>query len=193
MASSIARTATLFRKLLGGRRITYRDIEREENVNRRTALRWIAEARRVFADGLREGTRNSGEKEFWLDATGNNWFRGFKYQPPTAAEMAALDAGVQALARERAPHERDRLIALRSKLHGALEAFARACRTDTDVQAITDAFGTASRPGPHVPVDEEVTAPLREALLKQRKVAFRYHDKEAQETRRRVRPLGLAF
>ena len=193
MASSIARTATLFRKLLSGRRITYRDLEDEESINRRTALRWIAEGRRVFGDALKEETRGAGEKEFWLDATGNKWIHGFKTQKPSAGEMAALDEVLQLLHSQNMHDQHARLTGLRSKLHGALEALKEAPRADTDIRAITDAFGIASRPGPHVPVSENVTAPLREAILKQHKVAFRYRSGTGQEKDKVVEPAGLLY
>ena len=193
MASSIARTATLFRKLLSGRRITYRELEDEESINRRTALRWIAEGRRVFGDALKEGTRGAGEKEFWLDATGNKWIHGFKTQKPSAEEMAALDEMLRFLNSQNMHDQHARLTGLRSKLHGALEALKEAPRADTDIQAITDAFGIASRPGPHVPVSENVTAPLREAILKQHKVAFRYRAGTGQEKDKVAEPAGLLY
>ena len=68
MASSIARTATLFQKLLSGRHVTYRSLEQQEDINRRTALRWIKEAKHVFGDALKEDRLDSGEKSFWLDS-----------------------------------------------------------------------------------------------------------------------------
>ena len=193
MASSIARTATLFRKLLSGRRITYRELEDEENINRRTALRWIAEGRRVFGEALRDGTRASGEKEFWLDATGNKWIHGFKTQQPSPDEMAALDEVLRLLHAQNMQDQHARLTGLRSKLHGALEALREAPRADTDIQAITDAFGIASRPGPHVPVGRNVTAPLREAILRQHRVAFRYRARTGRETEKTAAPAGLLY
>ena len=193
MASSIARTATLFRKLLSGRRITYRELEDEENINRRTALRWIAEGRRVFGEALRDGTRGSGEKEFWLDATGNKWIHGFKTQQPSPDEMAALDEVLRLLHAQNMQDQHARLTGLRSKLHGALEALREAPRADTDIQAITDAFGIASRPGPHVPVGRNVTAPLREAILRQHRVAFRYRARTGRETEKTAAPAGLLY
>ena len=193
MASSIERTATLFRKLLSGRHVTYRQLEQAEDINRRTALRWIAEARRVFGDALKEGKLDSGEKQFWLDSTENKWIRGFKTQKPTAEEMAALDAALQTLARANMSDEANLLTGLRSKLHGALEEFKLASRADTDIEAITDAFGIASRPGPHVPVSENVSAPLREAILKQRRVAFHYRAGTGHETEKTVAPAGLLY
>ena len=193
MASSIARTATLFRKLLSGRHITYRELEDEENINRRTALRWIAEARRVFGDALKDTTRGAAEKEFWLDATGNKWIHGFKTQQPSADEMAALDEVLRLLNSQNMNDQHARLTGLRSKLHGALEALKEAPRADTDIQAITDAFGIASRPGPHVPASENVTAPLREAILKQHKVAFRYRAGTGQEKDKVAEPAGLLY
>ena len=193
MASSIERTATLFRKLLSGTRITYRDLERTEDINRRTALRWIAEAKRIFGDALKEGKIDSGEKQFWLDATQNKWVRGFKTQKPSAGEMAALDAALKALERENMSDEAARLTDLRSKVHGAMEELQLASRTDTDVEAITDAFGIASRPGPHVPVKEDVTAPLRKAILTQHQVAFRYRSGAGQEKDKVAEPAGLLY
>ena len=197
MASSIERSATLFRRLLSGSRTTYRDLERTEDINRRTALRWIAEARRTFGDALKEGRLDSGEKCFWLDSTEYKWIRGFKTQQPTVEEMAALDAALQALERENMSDEVARLTDLRSKIHGAMQELQLATAADTDIQAITDGFGIASRPGPHMPVKEKVTTPLREAILKQHKVAFSYRavtgHKSGEETEKVVAPAGLLY
>ncbi|MDE2710192.1 MAG: WYL domain-containing protein [Acidobacteriota bacterium] len=189
MASSIARTATLFRKLLSGRRVTYRQLEAEENINRRTALRWIAEARRVFDDALHSATGDTGEKEFWLETRGSHWMGVFKHQPPNPEEMASLDKAIRILRREGLAHEEDQLTALRGKLHGVVERRDQAASVENDVEAITDAWGIASRPGPHIRADEDVTATLRDALLRQRKVGFRYRG----GTSKMVEPAGLLY
>ena len=189
MASSIARTATLFRKLLSGRRITYRQLEAEENINRRTALRWIAEARRVFGNALKSATGDTGEKEFWLETQGSHWMGTFKYQPPSPEEIASLDKAIRILHREGLAHEEAQLTSLRGKLHGVVERRNQATRLDNDVEAITDAWGIASRPGPHIRADEDVTATLRDALLRQRKVGFRYKG----GTNKTVEPAGLLY
>ncbi|MDE2660628.1 MAG: WYL domain-containing protein [Acidobacteriota bacterium] len=189
MASSIARTATLFRKLLSGRRVTYRQLEAEENINRRTALRWIAEARRVFDDALHSATGDTGEKEFWLETRGSHWMGVFKHQPPNPEEMASLDKAIRILRREGLAHEEDQLTALRGKLHGVVERRDQAASVENDVEAITDAWGIASRPGPHIRADEDVTATLRDALLRQRKVGFRYRG----GTSKTVEPAGLLY
>ena len=193
MASSIARTAALFRKLFSGRHITYRQLEDEENINRRTALRWIAEARRVFGDALQDETGSSGEKEFWLDTRGTHWMGVFKYQPPNPEEIAALDKAVQVLRKEGLTHEEDQLTALRGRLHGVVEKRDQAGKIDTDVEAITDAWGIASRPGPHVPVSEDVTKPLRDAIMRQRRVAFCYRAGTGHETEKTAAPAGLLY
>lgn len=187
MASSIARTATLFRKLLSGRHVTYRDLEQQENINRRTALRWIAEARRVFGDALKEERLDSGEKHFWLESEEARWIGAFKHRPPTPEEMAALDKAVQVLRKDGLSHEEKELTSLRGKLHGGLEKLEQAAKADTDTEAITDAWGIVHRPGPHVPVSDDVTVPLREAILKQRKVTFRYRAGKD----KKVEPAGL--
>lgn len=193
MASSIARTAALFQKLLSGRRITYRQLEEEEDINRRTALRWIAEAREIFGAALHGETGGSGEKEFWLDIGGSRWLSVFKNLPLTPDEMAALDKAAHALRAAGLSHEAKQVTALRGKLHGVLEKRREASKADTDIQAITDASGIASRPGPHVPVSEEVTATLRDAILKQRKVAFRYGAVQGQQKEKLAAPAGLLY
>ena len=189
MASSIARTATLFRKLLSGRRITYRQLEAEANINRRTALRWIAEARRVFNVALKSETGDTGEKEFWLETQGAHWMGTLKHQPPKPEEIASLDKAIRILRKEGLAHEEDQLTSLRGKLHGVLQRRDQATKTENDVEAITDAWGIASRPGPHIRADENVTAVLRDALLRGRKVRFRYKG-GANKT---VEPAGLLY
>lgn len=186
MASSIARTATLFRKLLSGRHVTYRDLEQQENINRRTALRWIKEAKQVFGEALQEERLDSGEKHFWLDSEAARWIGGFRHRLPTPEEMAALDKAVRVLRREGLTHEVNQLTALRSKVHGVIEKAEQAMKTDTDTDAIIDSWGIVSRPGPHIRPNENVAAPLREAILKQRKVTFRYRDRN-----KTVEPAGL--
>ena len=164
MASSIARTATLFQKLLSGRHVTYRSLEQQEDINRRTALRWIKEAKHVFGDALKEDRLDSGEKSFWLDSEAARWIGGFRHRLPTSEEMAALDKAVQVLRREGLAHEVNQLTALRSKVHGVVEKAEQAMKTDTDTEAIIDSWGIVSRPGPHIRPSENVAAPLREAI-----------------------------
>ena len=186
MASSIARTATLFQKLLSGRHVTYRSLEQQEDINRRTALRWIKEAKHVFGDALKEDRLDSGEKSFWLESEAARWIGGFRHRLPSPEEMAALDKAVQVLRREGLAHEVNQLTALRSKVHGVVEKAEQAMKTDTDTEAIVDSWGIVSRPGPHIRPSENVAAPLREAILKQRKVSFSYRDR-----RKTVEPAGL--
>ncbi len=191
MASSIARTATLFRKLLSGRRITYRDLEEQENINRRTALRWIKEAKRIFGAALQEERQATGEKQFWLDSEAARWIGGFRHRLPTPEEMAALDKAVQVLRREGLAHEVEELTALRSKVHGVVEKAEQAMKTDTDTEAILDSWGIVSRPGPHRRPSENVAAPLRDAILKQRRITFTYRTRSGGETAKTAAPAGL--
>ena len=192
MAGAITRAGLLFRKLLSGRRITYTDLEQEADINRRTALRWIAEAKRIFGDLLRESRGKTGEKAFWLDSSAR-WIRGFQRHPPTSEEMAAVDVALQLLKKHEVQSHHDQLTALRSRLHGALEQFEVAWKTENDTEAITDAFGIASRPGPHIPVPDAVTDPLRKAVLMQRKVAFRYRNQAGRASEKKAAPAGLLY
>jgi len=113
----------------------------------------------------------------------------FKHQPPNPEEMASLDKAIRMLRREGLAHEEDQLTALRGKLHGVVERRDQAASVENDVEAITDAWGIASRPGPHIRADEDVTATLRDALLRQRKVGFRYRG----GTSKTVEPAGLLY
>lgn len=192
MAGAITRAGLLFRKLLSGRRITYTNLEQEAGINRRTALRWIAEARQIFGDLLQESRSETGEKAFWLEA-GARWVRGFQRQPPTSEEMAAVDVALQLLQKNEVRSHYEQLTSLRSKLHAALEKFEVARKTETETEAITDAFGIASRPGPHIPVSDAVIDPLRRAILMHRKVAFHYRNQAGRASEQRAAPAGLLY
>lgn len=192
MAGAIARTALLFRRLLSGRPVTYARLMEETGINRRTALRWIDEARQEFPEELKERVLDNGEKEFWLDAQ-QFWMRGFQHQPPNSEEVAALDVALRVLRSEKIEAERAHLTALRSKLHQALEKLEVAPKTENDAEAISESLGVAVRPGPRIKVPEKVTDALREALLQQRKVAFRYENKHGQRSEKRVAPAGVLY
>ena len=193
MASSIARTAKLFQKLLSGRYITYHDLQVEENINKRTALRRIAEAREVFGPALADDYGDNGRKRFWLKTDVSGWLGHFKNLSITPEEMATMDKAAQLLRREGLSHEGHLVESLRAKLHGVLEKKKEALKTDTDTQAITDAWGIATRPGPYLPVKEEITERLRKALLWQRRVQFRYRTERGRESVRQVSPAGLLY
>ena len=193
MAGAITRAGILFRKLLSGKPVTYTQLQREAAITRRTALRWIGEAKDIFGDLLQESRLpETGEKKFWLDSR-VQWVRGLQRQPPTGDEMAAVDVALRLFQKYGMRSHHDQLTGLRGRLHGALERLERAHRTDTDAEAITDSLGIASRPGPHIPVPDRVSGPLREAVLKQRKVAFHYRTHAGHSSEKKASPAGLLY
>ncbi len=192
MSSALRRSVVLLQKLLSGKRVTYSLLTEEADVSRRTAMRWIAEARDIFRDQLREETGANGEKEFWL-ASNHDWIQRLKGQLPTSEELAAVDVALRLLQKNTARPDHDRLTALRGKLHRALEEFRAASRAETDTEALTNALGTTSRPGPHIPAPPEVDRALREALLKKRKVSFSYRNQAGRGSERKVAPVGLLY
>ncbi len=192
MAGAITRAAFLFRKLLSGKPVTYAALEEEAGINRRTALRWVKEARYIFGDQLKEHSRENGEKGFWLD-NGMIWMRRFQQQPPTSEEMAAVDAALESLLEHRMLPHHAQLTALRSRLHGVLQELERARQTGTDTDALTDAFGIGSRPGPCIPVSRTITESLRQAILERHEVRFRYQNEAGRISQKRAAPAGLVY
>ena len=67
-------------------------------------------------------------------------------------------------------------------------------RREADLTALMQVEGLAMRPGPRQPVDADLLALLREAILTCRMVEFGYHARSTGQTsRQRVEPYGLIY
>ncbi|WP_101068021.1 helix-turn-helix transcriptional regulator [Roseovarius salinarum] len=107
------------------------------------------------------------------------------------SELAALDLAAERAARDGAPDEAQRLQALRDRLLAAMPA-VHARRTEADAEALLEAQGFASRPGPRVVGDMKLLGTLTEALRAPWELKLTYRGERDEHPRERVlEPHGL--
>lgn len=114
------------------------------------------------------------------------------FREPLADELAAL-RGIarQLLAREGMKDSATLLESLASKIEAALKP-ARRRVLAPDVEALLEAYGFVSRPGPRPIIAPETFAIVRQAILTGRHLAFRYRSEAAvTSVYREVVPYGL--
>ena len=92
---------------------------------------------------------------------------------PTAEELAHLHAAAALMRRENREGAAQALESIDDKLRAAIGARAMR-RVEPDLEALTEAEGLATRPGPRLKIDGEMLAALRAAILKCRKIRIRY-------------------
>jgi predicted DNA-binding transcriptional regulator YafY len=107
------------------------------------------------------------------------------------SELAALDMAVKRAERDGAPDDAGRLRALRDRLLAAMPS-SHARRTEADAEALLEAQGFASRPGPRVVSDLRLLGVLTEALRAPWEVKIRYlGSRDDQPRERMIEPHGL--
>ena len=105
-------------------------------------------------------------------------------------ELAALDMAARRAARDDAPDEAKRLHALRERLLAAMPP-SQARRTEADAEALLEAQGFASRPGPRVVPDLRLLGALTEALRAPFTIDLSYTSADGTTTERLLEPYGL--
>lgn len=105
-------------------------------------------------------------------------------------ELAALDLAARRAERDGAPDEGKRLHALRERLLAAMPS-SQARRTEADAEALLEAQGFASRPGPRVMSDLRLLGTLTEALRAPFTVEISYTSADSRTSDRLLEPYGL--
>lgn len=135
------------------------DVAAEFGCNHRTAQRIMRAFEAVFpATEIGEDTER--RRRWRLPRSDPRWLQA---QGIGDAELAALDLAARRAERDGAPDETRRLRALRDRLLAAMPP-SHARRTEADAEALLEAQGFASRPGPRVVDDMVLLGTLTEAL-----------------------------
>lgn len=166
--------------------LTIDDVKERFGVGRRTAERLLGAVRRVV--DVEEVPATDGRRKRWR----------VRALPPvfaqlSADELAALDLAAERFVADGMSAHAHVLATLAGKLKSRLEDL-KAARIDTDLDALLEAEGFASRPGPRPEIDPEVLGTLRHAVMARQRVElhYRYRTREG-ETRVVVHPYGFLY
>lgn len=105
-------------------------------------------------------------------------------------ELTALEMAIRRAEQDQAMSDAAELRALRDRLVGAMPR-REARRIETDAEALLEAYGHASRPGPRVRVDPAILGTLTEALKAPYLIEITYSGGSRQGVPRVVQPYGL--
>ena len=115
------------------------------------------------------------------------------FREPLADELAALHGTARRLERDGGQESAALLESLARKIEASLKP-ARRRTLAPDVEALLEAEGFASRPGPRPVIAPQIFAAIREALLAGRRLAFSYRAEGAEAPAyREVVPYGLLY
>ncbi len=171
--------------------LTLEQIEEALECKRRTAQRFLRVLEELYADRLVK-TQREDRRLAWRIVPAR---QGQMDLPPaelTLEEAQELALGERELA-ERGLQDRARTLrALRDKLRLLLEEQARR-RFEVDLDALMEAEGLVSRPGPRVALDEHLLPRLREALLKNRRIRLSYRAPGKPVRTHLLEPVGVLY
>jgi predicted DNA-binding transcriptional regulator YafY len=156
-------------------------------VGRRTAERMRDALERVFPQ-LEQANPGEVPKRWRIRAGALGNLVGFSVE-----ELAALGTAVNVLRRDNLKEPAARLETLSAKLKSLIRPEA-ARRIAPDLEALTEAEGTALRPGPRQAIVPELLAELRHAILACRKVRLHYRARGTGAlSRQLVCPYGFLY
>src|ERR1035437_4667459 len=163
------------------------DIQRRYGVSRRTAERMRDAIERVFPQ-LEQANPGELPKRWRIRSAIVSNLAGFSVE-----ELAALNSAVKILRRENLSEPLARLETLSTKLKSLIRPEA-ARRIEPDLEALTEAEGTALRPGPRPVIAAEVLADLRHAIIACHKVKLHYRARgTGRLSRQLVCPYGFLY
>lgn len=167
------------------RGVTLSDIVAEFEADHRTAQRLVRALEEIF-EGV-EITVDEQRRRHWrLRDT-----RLLRLQGLRDSELAALELSIRRAEREGATTEARALSALRDRLLAEMPR-PHARRAEADAEAVLEASGYASRPGPRIPVAPLVLETVTEALKGPFRLQIAYQGPRDPEPRlRAVEPYGL--
>ena len=115
------------------------------------------------------------------------------FREPLADELAALHGAARRLDRDGSKESAALLESLARKIEASLKP-ARRRTLAPDIEALLEAEGFASRPGPRPVIAPQIFGQIREALLTGRRIAFHYRSEIAEAPAyREVVPYGLLY
>lgn len=166
--------------------VSLQDVAEEFACNHRTAQRMMRAFESVFPNA--DIAEDDDRRRRWRMPRGDaRWLHA---QGIRDSELVALDMAAKRAERDGAPDEARRLRGLRDRLLAAMPP-SQARRTEADAEALLEAQGFASRPGPRVTTDVTLLERLTEALRAPWELSLRYAGADGCETDRLVEPHGL--
>jgi predicted DNA-binding transcriptional regulator YafY len=165
--------------------VTLDDVTDRLGISRRTAQRILHALEAQFPD-TESGFDDEGHKR-WRLQTGA--LRDLLTL--TSDELAALDLSIENLERSALGVEVVELRRLREKIL-ALVPRNKIARVETDHEALLEAQGLASRPGPAARITPEIASTISTALKSSQRLRIIYHSRgSAKPTARVVEPYGV--
>lgn len=166
--------------------IALSDLTEEFRCDHRTAQRMMRSFETVFPQvDIRED--EDRRRRWYMPRHDPRWLQA---QGIRDSELAALDMAVKRAERDAAPDEAQRLRVLRDRLLAAMPS-SLARRTEADAEALLEAQGFASRPGPRVAPDLRTLGVLTEALRAPFTLTLVYVSADGSATERLLEPYGL--
>ena len=161
------------------------DVTERFGCSRRTAQRMLRTLEAKFID-TETHLDDDGRKRWRLPQTAT---RDLMTLLPD--ELAALDLGIEALARAGDNVEARQLSRLKEKIL-SLVPRSKAARLETDYEALLEAQGFAARPGPRPNADPAIMAVISDGIKACHFVDITYQGREETNSReRRIAPLGV--
>lgn len=167
--------------------IGLQDIEEAFGVDRRTAQRMTKALETVFPEV--ETRTDETRRKFWK--VRGSEARLMLSQGIRDSELAALEIAIRRAERDGATNETTALASLRDRLLASMPG-PQARRAEADAEAVLEAHGFASRPGPRVRTPPLILAVIAEALKAPNMLTITYSGERDNGPRERlVEPYGL--
>lgn len=184
-AADLLRVAEMAMSRFDG--IALQDITEEFHCDHRTAQRMMRSFETVFPQvDISEG--EDRRRRWHMARHDPRWLQA---QGIRDSELAALEIAADRAERDGAPDDAHRLRALRDRLLATMPS-SHARRTEADAEALLEAQGFASRPGPRVVTDMKLLGTLTEALRAPWELKVFYRGARDEEPRERLlEPHGL--
>jgi predicted DNA-binding transcriptional regulator YafY len=184
-ATTLLRLADMAAARHGG--VSLADIEQTFGVDRRTAQR-LTQALEELFQGVTHRF-DAERRKYWRIERADQRLLGARALRDS--ELFALDMGIRRAEREGAVNEVAALTALRDRLLATLPK-SHALRAEADAEAVLEAYGFASRPGPRVRIDPELMGTVAEALKGPHRLTVAYRSqRDAAPRERLLEPHGL--
>ena len=165
--------------------VTLDDVGERFGISRRTSQRIMHALEAQFPD-TESGFDEDGHKRWWLQTGALRDLLTL-----TSDELAALDLAIETLERNALGVEATELRRLREKIL-ALVPRNKIARVETDHEALLEAQGLASRPGPAARIEPEIASTISKALKSSQRLKIVYHSRgSAKSTTRVVEPYGV--
>lgn len=181
-ASDLLRLAEMATSRYAG--VSLSDIEETFGVDRRTAQRMTKALEDTFPNVTSKA--DDERRKFWkLNAQDA---RLMLAQGVRESELSALDLSIRRAERDGAANEVKALTTLRDRLLAAMPS-THARRVEADAEAMLEAYGFASRPGPKVIGADDLLGKIAQALKGPHLLTITYAGRDRRE--RRLEPHGL--